>query len=281
MPGTGLMPHRTCDPVEALGLWKRDGAAIVTLGCTDAEAVLESAHAIFGEHLLAYQGLGKVAATPIPGGPAYFDPETRTVYANSREALEMHIDGYMVFGARYPDVVLLLCERQARTGGESFVVDGAALLDTIAADPGQRDLHTFVWNRVINQTRTEGSGPPGTGTPAPHRAPIASRTEHGKVTARYHIHQRLLEDAPAHPHDAALLARWHQMVNDAAACAPRFLLAPGDLLCLDNFRVFHGREPYTGQERLLHKLWAWSDMSFGVPDADLIVLRADQVAEPW
>lgn len=279
MLDTGLIPHRTCDPAEALGLWKRDGAAIVTLGRTDAQAVLKAAHTIFGDHLVAHQGLGKVAATPIPGGPAYFDPHTRTVYAKPCESLEMHIDGYMVFGARYPDVVLLLCERQAPTGGESFVVDGVALLDKVAADPGQCDLHTFVWNRVINQTRIDGSGPPGTGTPAPHRAPIASHTANGKVTARYHIHQRLLEDQPAEPHDAALLARWHQMADDAAGAAPRFLLQPGDLLCLDNFRVFHGREPYHGHDRLLHKLWAWSDMSFGVPDAGLIMVRGGQVAE--
>ena len=44
-----------------------------------------------------------------------------------------------------------------------------------------------------------------------------------------------------------------------------------DLLCLDNYRVFHGREPHTGSDAILHKLWAWSDMAFGLPrPADLI-----------
>ena len=47
--------------------------------------------------------------------------------------------------------------------------------------------------------------------------------------------------------------------------APRFRLQPGDLIFIDNYRVFHGREPYDGTDRLLHKLWAWTDESFGLP----------------
>jgi hypothetical protein len=53
--------------------------------------------------------------------------------------------------------------------------------------------------------------------------------------------------------------------NRAGRAAPRFLLHPGELLCLDNYRVFHGREPYAGSDRILHKLWAWTDMAFGLP----------------
>jgi hypothetical protein len=63
--------------------------------------------------------------------------------------------------------------------------------------------------------------------------------------------------------------------------APRFLLHPGDLLCVDNYRVFHGREPYTGYDRILHKLWAWSDMAFGLPSVSDLApgCRAD-ITEP-
>ena len=57
-------------------------------------------------------------------------------------------------------------------------------------------------------------------------------------------------------------------MNQERDWAPRFLLHPGDLLCLDNYRVFHGRETYSGFDRLLHKLWAWSEWSFGIPDRD-------------
>jgi gamma-butyrobetaine dioxygenase len=274
---TGLIPERTRDTAQALGLWKRAGAAILTVGRTDGEAVLEAAADMFGPHLIAHQGIGTVAANPKDGEPSFFDAATRTVRANAAEPLDLHIDGYMVFGERYPDVVLLLCERQAPAGGESFLVDGAHLVEAIAADPDQRDLHAFIWNRVINQTRTAGNGPPGTGAPVPHRAPIASRTEGGKVTVRYHAHQRLFDDPAAAPEDAALLARWHQVAAAAAHAAPRFLLQPGELLCLDNFRMFHGRQPYQGTDRVLHKLWAWSDMSFGVPDAEILVARGNGV----
>ena len=38
-----------------------------------------------------------------------------------------------------------------------------------------------------------------------------------------------------------------------------------DLLCLDNYRVFLGRERCAGADPILRKLWAWSDMAFGLP----------------
>jgi Taurine catabolism dioxygenase TauD, TfdA family len=64
------------------------------------------------------------------------------------------------------------------------------------------------------------------------------------------------------------LAAWARLTEQAARLAPRFVLHPGELLCLDNYRVFHGREPYTGSDRIWHQLWAWTDMAFGLPYPD-------------
>ncbi|MGH3887550.1 MAG: TauD/TfdA family dioxygenase [Pseudonocardiaceae bacterium] len=124
-------------------------------------------------------------------------------------------------------------------------------------------------------------GPVGTGKPVPSRRPVVSRTCAGRLTVRRHRHQRLPDDAPSRADDRQHLAAWAWLTEEAARTAPRFLLQPGDLLCLDNHRVFHGREPCTGYDRL-HKLWAWSDMAFGLPrPGDLAsVRRADIITEP-
>jgi hypothetical protein len=274
----GLTPQRTSDSAEAFRLWKRDGAAILTVDRTDGEALLPAALAVFGSHLLAYQSLlWKVAADPPAGERTFFDRDTRTVHRDGAQTLTPHVDGCLVFGTCYHDVVLLLCARQALIGGETFLVDGRRLVEAIAADPELRDLHDLIWNRVIDQSGAGGSGPPGSGARVPHRAPIASRTKYGKATVRFHADQRLPADGPAGPEDDALLARWREITAAAAQASPRFLLQPGEMLCLDNFRMFHGREPHQGTDRLLHRFGGWSDMSFGVPDPDMLAARGSQV----
>lgn len=281
MYNAGLLPERTPDSWRAFRLWSSDGAVILTRNRTDAAGMLAGARDVFGPRLLARQSPTTVATNTTPGQDTYYDPVTRTVHANAGVTLALHIDGYMAFGDYYPDLVFLLCERQATAGGESFLVDGQRLLAAIASDPTQRALNRFLWDVTLEQSRPEGAGPGGTGKSVPSRRPVASRTCGGRLTVRRHEHQRLLEDTPLRPEDRHHLAAWARITEEAARTAPRFLLHPGDLLCLDNYRVFHGREPYTGYERILHKLWAWSNMAFGLPrPADLAPARRADITEP-
>jgi alpha-ketoglutarate-dependent taurine dioxygenase len=216
----------------------------------------------------------------IPGQDSHLGPAIQTDDADV--ALDPHIDGYTAFGNHYPDLVFVLCQREAADGGESFIVDGQRLLGAIASDPTQRPLSRFRWDVTLEQSRPAGVGPTGTGQPARSRRPVASRTCAGRLTVRRHQHQRLLDDAPSRPEDREHLAAWAQLTREAARTASRFMLQPGDLLCLDNYRVFHGREPYTEYDRILRKLWAWTDMAFGLPrPGDLFAVRgADVVAAP-
>lgn len=214
-----------------------------------------------------------------PTTAATDDPAIHPV--NTDVALDLHIDGHTVFGNHYPDLVFLLCERQATAGGESFIVDGQRLLGAIASDPTQRALSRFLWDVTLEQSRPAEVCGDSTGQPVRSRRPVASRTCAGRLTVRrhQHQHQRLLDDTPSRPEDRQHLAAWAQLSREAARTAPRFLLQPGDLLCLDNYRVFSGREPCTGYDRVLHKLWAWTDMAFGLPrPGDLFAART--VAAP-
>jgi len=51
----------------------------------------------------------------------------------------------------------------------------------------------------------------------------------------------------------------------ALKAAPRFKLEPGDAVCMDNFRMMHGREPYTDPNRLLYRVWVWTTAGLPVP----------------
>ncbi len=282
MYNAGLSPERTPDPRRAFHLWSSDGAVILTTNRTDVAGMLAGAREVFGPRILVHQSPTTVATDTIPDQDAYHAPVRRTVNRNAGVALEPHIDGYMAFGDHYPDLVFLLCARPATAGGELFIVDGQRLVDAIASDPTQRSLSRFLWDIKLEQGRPDGGGAAGTGKPVPSRRPVASRTCAGRLTVRRHQHQRLVDDIPSRADDRQHLAAWAWLTEEAARTAPRFLLRPGDLLCLDNYRVFHGYEPYTGSDRFLHRLWAWSDMAFGLPrPADLIpARRADIITEP-
>jgi alpha-ketoglutarate-dependent taurine dioxygenase len=277
---TGVIPERTQDPGRAFHLWSSDGAAILATNRTDAAGMLAGAREVFGPRLIVCQSPTTATTSTTPGQDGYFDPALQTV--NDDVALDLHIDGYTAFGNHYPDLVFLLCERQAAAGGESFLVDGQRLLGAIASDPAQRALSRFLWDVTLEQSPPAGVGPAGPSQPVRSRRPVASRTCAGRLTVRRHQHQRLLDDAPARPDDRQHLAAWARLTREAARTAPRFPLQPGDLLCLDNYRVFHGREPHAGYDRVLHKLWAWTDMAFGLPRPDhLFAARsADSLAMP-
>ncbi|MGH3546697.1 MAG: TauD/TfdA family dioxygenase [Pseudonocardiaceae bacterium] len=275
---TGVIPERTSDPGRAFHLWSSDGAAILTTNRTDPAGVLAGAREVFGPRLIVCQSPATVDTNMAAGQDGYLDPVIQTV--NADVALDPHIDGYTAFGNHYPDLVFQLCEQKAAAGGESFIVDGQRILGEIAGDPTQRALSRFLWDVTVEQSQPPGIGPAGTAASVRSRWPVASRTCAGRLTVRRHHHQRLLDDAPSRPQDRAHLAAWAQLTREAARTAPRFTLQPGELLCLDNYRVFQGREPCFGYDRTLHRLWAWTDMAFGLPrPGDLFAARgADTVA---
>ncbi|MGH4000877.1 MAG: TauD/TfdA family dioxygenase, partial [Pseudonocardiaceae bacterium] len=287
MYNAGLSPERTPDPGRAFHLWSSDGAVIFATSRTDAAGMLAGARDVFGPRILVHQSpetvaINAVAANTVAGQDTYYAPVTPTVNSNVGVALELYTDGYVRFGDYYPDLVFLLCERQTTSGGESFIVDGQRLVNAIASDPAQRALNRFLWDIKLEQSRPDGAGLATTGKPIPSRWPVVSRTCGGRLTVRRHRHQRLLDDAPSRADDRHHLATWAWLTEEATRTAPRFQLQPGDLLCLDNYRVFHGREPHIGHQQIMHKLWAWSDMAFGLPRPDDLfpARRVDIITEP-
>jgi alpha-ketoglutarate-dependent taurine dioxygenase len=282
MCNTGLIPERTADPGRAFHLWSSDGAVILSTNRTDAAGTLAGARDVFGPRLFVCRSPSTVAASTTAGRPTGAGHAAQAVAGNGGLDFQLHIDGCLEFGDYYPDVVFVLCERPATVGGEWFLVDGQRLLSAIAGNPSRRPLSRFLWEARLELRRSAGVGSVGTGKPGGRGRPVASRTCGGRLTVRRHPYQRLPAGASPQCDNRQHLAAWAKITERAAQAAPRFVLHPGELLCLDNYRVFHGRELSAASERTVHKLWAWTDMSFGLPCPDDLSRgrQVDSLTEP-
>ena len=251
----GVTPARTNDAGEISGLLAMDGVAVLeTDGDFSDEALLDRIRALLGPSLRALRQPIKVRAGS--GPHPQLDWSTRTVHIDNARRQGLHADGYGRYGAAYPDYVFLLCERAAEVGGASFVVDCVRLVDDLRSDPSNRELTHFLWHEPIEQCSPEG---------VLWRAPVARVSVGGRRSVICNDKQHI-SDATAD--QERLLGEWKRLIAQAEEAAPRFLLGRSDLLCLDNYRVAHGRDPYEGEERLLHRVWTWTEAAFGVPDPD-------------
>ena len=88
-----------------------------------------------------------------------------------------------------------------------------------------------------------------------------------------------------HPYQAPVLGpdeadhqpfvdRWTDAVAAARATGPRFRLQAGEMLCIDDYRMLHGRDAYVEHERKVVSIWAWTTYSaMAVPEGVLDIAR--------
>jgi gamma-butyrobetaine dioxygenase len=248
------MPARTADPAEARRIVERDGCVILTGLPTDDDAAPAAMRAVFGE---------RVARLPEParvfvggeGDRPRSEVDPTLADAESTTTLEAHTDGF-AYGDAYPDYFLLLCARASADGGASFLVDGEALAGRLgpsdAPDDLARRLHTVPVDHGEPDMR-------------PCVAPLVAHAPSGRVMLRCHPFQRPRPGSPTPGDDAALIASWHARIASAASEADRFTLAPGEAVLIDNYRMFHGRDPYSDPSRLMWRQWVWTTAAAGVP----------------
>jgi alpha-ketoglutarate-dependent taurine dioxygenase len=247
----GVVPTRTSDPLEAARLVRAEGAAILTGVAGTGASAMAVARAVFAEHVRAVPEAAEVRA----GG--VMDLAVRRV--SPEEALGVHTDGFS-YGDDYPDYFLLLCARDSAVGGESFFVDGYRLLDALADTPEGAEVVERMVSVPVDQTE-EGM----------HRSvsPLVGRTATGRRMVRRFPDQRPAAGSTDPAADAELIATWDHLCRTAATHAPRFRLAPGEVAVIDNYRMLHGREPYQDHERLMWRVWVWTDEAHGIPAGSL------------
>lgn len=254
----GVVPQRTSDAGEAFTLLRSDGAAILT----DAGATRDDAR---GLALRVLAPLAPVVPDPAPIKEGGGNKDRSYLTSNLAEAFAVpfqsgHTDGF-AYGDHYPDYIFLLCVKPASAGGESFVVDTYRILQALRASNLAQDAAFAEFLQTVPVEQTE----PGFKASF---APAIGDNGRGRRMARWTPVQRPDAKLPdlEQRRQRDLLARWTELTHRASLDAPRFVLQAGEALCLDNYRMLHGRSGFDDLDRQLWRIWAWTTESLGVPD---------------
>jgi hypothetical protein len=270
-----LVPRRVSSPEEAREVVDAEGAAIVS-GIADSEAAIAFGRAMLGEDLRrigrqieATRKRGEEESAKIDQQPADARGRKRRIVTDTSLPMPAHNDGF-AFGDYAPDRLFLFSARPAATGGESFLVDGVAVLDILERDPANAEMVEFC--RTVDIDHSEPNFPQDT------YSPILRTTPAGRPQVRHHPYL-----APVMgPDEAAqwpFVKHWTAAVTAARDTGPRFRLEAGDMACVDNYRLFHGRHGYTDPARTLYSIWGWSSAAVAVPAGELDIVMPKAPAQ--
>lgn len=148
-------------------------------------------------------------------------------------ALEPHVDNpYRLPG---PGYIFLHCLESSATGGDSFLIDGFKVAQNIKT----RDAEAF---RILSTTDVGFHYADGDAV-LDHYGPLIELNKDGSPH-RVRFHNRA-DQVPAYTPDdlSAYYAARRLMAEEVWADSNtiRFRLEPGDVLIIDNYRLFHGR----------------------------------------
>lgn len=237
----GIMPRRTEDPEEVFALVREDGAAILSSLRADEQTASRLPSLVFGSALREVADVAQVLETGAPTKrPSALDRTVR---------LDAHTDGFS-YGDAYPDHFFLLCAATTHEGGESFLVDGYAVLDALAAIGGNDTLVSALGSVPVDQTEPDKRAAV---------SPIVQTARDGRRMLRRFPFQRPARGSTDRAADQEMIDVWRDAVAAASELAPRFKLMAGDAIAVDNYRCLHGREPYTDGQRKMWRVWCWTE----------------------
>jgi hypothetical protein len=264
-----LVPRRVETPAEAREVVATEGAAIVS-GIADEAAAIEFGRAMFGDELVRIgrqievtKARAEEEGAKVDAQPADARGRKRRLSADTSVAMPPHNDGF-AFGDHAPDRLFLYSARPAATGGDSFLIDGLALVDALAADPANAALVDFVRNTDIDHS--EPNFPQGS------YSPILRTTPAGRQQVRHHPYLAPVL-GPDEQAEWPYVRQWLAAVVAARDTGPRFRLEAGEMAVVDNYRVFHGRHGYTDPARRLYSIWAWTTAAVEVPAGELDIVN--------
>lgn len=267
-----IVPRRVGSPAEARAEVAARGAAILS-GLSDAEAAFAAGRTFLGGDLRRF-GLQFEATKEKQEAEAAQVAEQaadergrKRRFTATEERMVAHNDGFG-FGDFGPDYLFLWCGRPDAYGeGASFLVDGLKLLRYMADDPEYGDVAEFAWRVPVDQSEPN--------FPLAAHAPIARRLPSGRAQVRHHPFQApvpgLAPDLEAA--HAAMIKRWSAAVASARDSGPMFHARAGEMICVDNYRVTHGRDGYRDPDRVMLSIWGWSSRAVAVPEGPLDIVR--------
>ena len=264
-----LVPRRVATPALAREVVATEGAAIVS-GIADEAAAIEFGRAMLDDELVrigrqieATKANAEQEGPKVDAQPPDARGRKRSLSTDTTVAMPPHNDGF-AFGDRAPDRLFLYSARPAATGGESFLIDGLALLDVLATDPANAALIDFARNTDIDHSEPN--------FPQDTFSPILRTTPAGRPQVRHHPYLAPVlgpDEQAQWPH----VRQWLAAVTAARDAGPRFRLEAGEMAVVDNYRVFHGRHGYTDPARRLYSIWAWTTAAVEVPAGQLDIVN--------
>ena len=247
----GVLPRILNDLEEAKAELADSGAVIFEpIACTEA-GTRAFAQEMFGDRLRA-----------LPKGARVFEGgehDITRVQATNLKTTPCHTDGF-AYGDLYPDFMLLSCVKESEVGGESILVDGYKVLEALAADAQLSWAARALRERKIDQTET------GMQTSL---SPICMDNGSGRTMVRRTLEQRPAETSEDPEKDQQMIDLWRHSIDTASSLAPRFKLLRGQVVVVDNYRLMHGRSPYADLNRMLWRVWVWTDDCLDVPNLPL------------
>ncbi len=262
-----VLPTVAASPEHARALLALDGTALVR-DVTSLETAIEVARSVLGDHLVRINRQFEVTREQIAEEAAVVTAQAPDERGRMRRRGPMeehqpaHNDGFG-FGDFAPDHIFLWCRQPCAVGGASFLVDAGRLLAVLSErDPA---FGRFAWTVPIDHSMPN--------FPHPSNHPIA-RTVHGRLQVRCHP-DLAAAPGPDERHDAAFVRTWTDAVAEARHRGIQFRLAAGELLCIDNYRMLHGRNGYVGPERSVSSIWAWTKEACRIPAGQLDIATPD------
>ncbi|MEV0224677.1 TauD/TfdA family dioxygenase [Streptomyces sp. NPDC050704] len=262
-----FIPRRAADAAEAREVLAAEGAVIVT-GLPDERSAIAYGREVMGDKAVrigtqfeATKAHGEQEAAKVAEQPADSRGRKRS-FAPTEERMVAHNDGF-AFGDYAPDHLFLWCERPAARGGDSFLVDTSRLLDLLAADPE--------WAAVAEFCRTTDIDHSEPNYPQDTYAPIARTVPSGRFQGRYHPYLASVE-GPLEDQHMDFVRRWEEAVVAARDTGPMFRVDAGEMICLDNYRVLHGRDGHSDPARRVCSIWGWSTDAVAIPDGPLDIV---------
>lgn len=187
--------------------------------------------------------------------------------AQSRRSA-LHCDAVLSYGEQRPDYLFLLCASASEDGGANFLVDGFAALEGLRHDPNRRWVAERLESTTLELTTTHEAFS-ADGAPVAYAATrIVRNTPTGRkqlLPAVDNIKSLDTVSEVERALDTEMLFRWREALEFTRPQSVS--LRKGQLLVVDNYRCFHGREMFTMEPtpRAVWQKWMWTTTGCGLP----------------
>ncbi len=195
---------------------------------------------LMNEEVMDYLGhLGLTMRADHPPEISTISPnnyQSERYLANTNEGMGFHTDNvYLPTPCKY---LAMYCIKSAERGGATQLSDIRAIIPHIdGVTLAELRKNQWVWQRPIRI----GKGP---------SSPQAVLGQDGSI--RWWRHGLKNQE----PHLLEIASTFDEMI-DTSSSNVRFTLTPGELVIIDNYRIMHAREPFSGNERELLRVRIW------------------------